>query len=188
LSGAKDAQVQPYSPDGTSVPSWGGHVAVTCRITLNHPSTAVMRLLANYFDHLLSLDTPTYTVAQTAKRFEPSTVLWAFHTMQPSSFVFCLYGYGFLSGGKKTGVKFCQTGLLPFWRSKVKVTRDKHLAAKTQRACVRMVCFRCNRDAAAAADERISWRPRGDGVQRCSLGIWNYVRGSAGIRIWGRRR
>jgi len=52
-----------------------GHVAVTCRITLNHPSTAAMRLMANYSDHLLSLDTPTYTVAQIAKRFEPSTVL-----------------------------------------------------------------------------------------------------------------
>jgi len=53
--------------------------------TLNHPSTAAMRLMANYFDHLLSLDTPTYTVAQIAKRFEPSTVLWAFHTIQQSS-------------------------------------------------------------------------------------------------------
>jgi len=42
-----------------------------------------MRLMANYFDHLL--DTPTYTVAQTAKRFETSTVLWVFHTIQPSS-------------------------------------------------------------------------------------------------------
>jgi len=62
-----------------------GHVAVTCRITLNHPCTAAMRIMANYFDHLLFLDTPTYTVAQTAKRFEPSTVLWVFHTMQPSS-------------------------------------------------------------------------------------------------------
>jgi len=62
------------------------HVAVTCRITLSHPSTAAMRLMANYFDHLLSLDTPTYAVAQIANRFEPSTVLWAFHTMQPSSF------------------------------------------------------------------------------------------------------
>jgi len=39
--------------------------------------------MANYFDHLL--DTPTYTVAQTAKRFEPSTVLWAFHAIQPST-------------------------------------------------------------------------------------------------------
>ena len=66
----------------------GGHVAVTCRITLNHPSTATMRLMANYFDHLLSLDTPNYTVAQIAKRFEPSTVLWAFRTIQPSSFVY----------------------------------------------------------------------------------------------------
>jgi len=34
---------------------------------------------------LLSFDTPTYTVAQIAKRFKPSTVLWAFHTIQPSS-------------------------------------------------------------------------------------------------------
>jgi len=32
-----------------------GHIAVTCRITLNHPSTAAMRLMSNYFDHLLSL-------------------------------------------------------------------------------------------------------------------------------------
>jgi len=32
----------------------------------------------------------------------------------------------------------------------------------------------------AAADERISWWPRGDGVQRCSLEIQNYARGSAG--------
>jgi len=61
------------------------HVAVTCRMTLNHPSTAAMRLMAKYFDHLLSLDTPTYTVPQIAKRFEPSTVLWAFHTIQPST-------------------------------------------------------------------------------------------------------
>jgi len=62
-----------------------GHVAVTCRITVNHPCTAAMRLMANYFDHLLSLETLTYTVAQIAKRFELSTVLWAFHTIQPSS-------------------------------------------------------------------------------------------------------
>ena len=62
-----------------------GHVAVTCRITLNHLCTAAMRLMANFFYHLISLDTPTYTVAQTAKRFEPSTVSWAFHTIQPSS-------------------------------------------------------------------------------------------------------
>jgi len=48
---------------------------------------AAMRLMANYFDHLLSLDMPTYAVAQTAKCFELSTVLWAFHTIQPSSYV-----------------------------------------------------------------------------------------------------
>jgi len=35
-----------------------GHVAVTCRITLNHPSTATMRLMSNCFDQLLSLDMP----------------------------------------------------------------------------------------------------------------------------------
>jgi len=50
-----------------------GHVAVACRMTLNHPSTAAC-FMANYFDHLLFLDTSTYTVAQIAKRFEPSTV------------------------------------------------------------------------------------------------------------------
>jgi len=65
-----------------------GHIAITCRITLNHPSMAAMCLMANYFDHLLCLETPTYTVAQITKRFEPSTVLWAFHTIQPSSFIF----------------------------------------------------------------------------------------------------
>jgi len=69
-----------------------GEVVVTCRITLNHPSTAAMRLMSTYFDHLLSLDTPTYTVAQIAKRFEPRIVLWAFHTIQPSSYHhLCVY-------------------------------------------------------------------------------------------------
>jgi len=62
-----------------------GHIAVACRITLNHPCMAAMRLMADYFDHLLSLDTLTYTVAQIAKHFEPSTVLLAFHTIEPSS-------------------------------------------------------------------------------------------------------
>jgi len=52
-----------------------GHVAVTCRITLNHPSTAATSLVSTYFDHLLSLDTPTKTAAQIAMRFEPSTAL-----------------------------------------------------------------------------------------------------------------
>ena len=33
-----------------------GHIAITCRITLNHLSTAAMRLMSNYFHHLLSLD------------------------------------------------------------------------------------------------------------------------------------
>jgi len=37
----------------------GGHIAATWRIRLNHPSTTAMRLMSNYFDHLLSLDTIT---------------------------------------------------------------------------------------------------------------------------------
>ena len=28
--------------------------------------------------------------AQTAERFEPNTVFWAFHTIQPSSFRYCI--------------------------------------------------------------------------------------------------
>ena len=44
-------------------------------IRLNHPSAAAIRLMSNYFDHLLSLDTPTQTVAQIAERFEQNTVL-----------------------------------------------------------------------------------------------------------------
>ena len=40
---------------------------------------------SNYFNHSLSLATPTYTIAQIAERFEPNTVLWAFRTVQPSS-------------------------------------------------------------------------------------------------------
>ena len=31
-------------------------LAITCRITLNHLSTAAMRLMSNYFHHLLFLD------------------------------------------------------------------------------------------------------------------------------------
>ena len=53
--------------------------------SLNHQSTAAIRLVSNYFDYWLSLDTPTYTVAQMAERFEPSTVLCSFYTVQPSS-------------------------------------------------------------------------------------------------------
>jgi len=33
--------------------------AITCRITLNHLSTAAMRQMSNYFHHLLSLDAHT---------------------------------------------------------------------------------------------------------------------------------
>jgi len=43
-----------------------------------------MRLMSNYFDHLSSLDTPT----QIAEHVEPNTVLWVFHTIQPSSLSF----------------------------------------------------------------------------------------------------
>jgi len=34
------------------------HVALNCRITLNHPPTVAMRLMSNYIGHLLCLDTP----------------------------------------------------------------------------------------------------------------------------------
>ena len=72
-------------------------VAPTCRHGRTHcrhlanaiePSacTAAMRLMYNYFDHLLFLNTPSYTEAKTAERFELNTVLWAVHTIQPSSF------------------------------------------------------------------------------------------------------
>jgi len=37
----------------------GGHVAVTCRIPLNYPSTAAMHRMSNYFHHLSSLVMPT---------------------------------------------------------------------------------------------------------------------------------
>jgi len=62
----------------------GGHIAATWRIRLNNPPAAAMRLLSNYFDHLLSLATPTYTISQIAQRFESNTVFWAIHTIQPS--------------------------------------------------------------------------------------------------------
>ena len=63
-------QVAPMYPNGTT----------HCRHLANtiEPSAAAMRLILNYFDHLLSLAIPTYTVAQIAERFEPNTVLWAF--------------------------------------------------------------------------------------------------------------
>jgi len=63
----------------------------------------------------------------------------------------------------------------PILEVKCQVTRDKkrHLQCQHPHGGVRMVCARCDRRSAAAADERISWRPRGDvgcGVHRGSLG------------------
>ena len=58
-----------------------------CRHMLNNTEPSVYGGDAPYgklLDHLLPLDTPTYTVTQIAKRFEPGTVLWAFYTIQPS--------------------------------------------------------------------------------------------------------
>jgi len=66
-----------------------GHIAATWRMRLNYSVTVVTRLMPDYFfDHLLSFDMPTYTVPQIAERFEPNTVLWAFHTIQLSCFQF----------------------------------------------------------------------------------------------------
>jgi len=39
--------------------------------------------------YTLSLATPTYTVAQIAEHFKLNTVLWTFHTIQPSSLENC---------------------------------------------------------------------------------------------------
>jgi len=44
------------------------------------------RLMSNYFDNLLSLDTPTYTVAQIAERFE-SRIVYCRHSTQYSHLV-----------------------------------------------------------------------------------------------------
>ena len=38
---------------------YGVHIGATWRIRLNCPCAAAMRLMSNYFDHLLSLTTPT---------------------------------------------------------------------------------------------------------------------------------
>jgi len=64
----------------------GGHITATWRIRLNHPSVVAMCLMSNYFDRLISFATPTETVEQIAYHFELKTVLWAFYTIQPSSF------------------------------------------------------------------------------------------------------
>jgi len=45
----------------------GGHIAATWRIQLNHKSTAAMRLMSNYFDHMLYLVTP-YVDSRTDSR------------------------------------------------------------------------------------------------------------------------
>jgi len=86
---AKEAQTHSYSPLLSSNCSFviqihlmGGHIPATWRIRLNHSSAAATFLMPNYFDHLLSLDTPTQTVAQIAERFEPNTALWAFYKIQ----------------------------------------------------------------------------------------------------------
>jgi len=63
-------------------------------------------IMANYFDHLLSLDTPIYTVAQIAIRFEPSTELWAFHTIQPSSLFIKQFNNKNSSGDEIANVNF----------------------------------------------------------------------------------
>ena len=62
-----------------------GHVAVSCRITLNHPSTAAMRLTANYFDHLLSLDTSHRLLSASSR------VLYCGHFTQYIHLVFSLF-------------------------------------------------------------------------------------------------
>jgi len=57
----------------------GGQISTNCRIRLNHPSAEAMRLMSLVIFGHAHLDS-----RQTAERFEPNTVLWAFHTIQPS--------------------------------------------------------------------------------------------------------
>ena len=59
-----------------------GHAAGTCRTTLNHPSTAAMRFMANYFDH--------WTRPLTQSHRQPSAssrVLYYGHSTQYSHLV-----------------------------------------------------------------------------------------------------
>ena len=79
----------------------------------------------------------------------------------------------FSAAEKARGMKFCmRVGLLsgqvfsPFGgqRSRSPGTKNTLSAVKPHPACVRMVCARCKRQ----TDERISCRPKGDGVQLCT--------------------
>ena len=62
----------------------GGHVAGTCRITLNHPYTAAMCLMANYFDHLLDTPLTQSRIQQSAS----SRVLYCGHSTEYSHLVY----------------------------------------------------------------------------------------------------
>jgi len=66
----------------------GGHVAVTCRTSVYCGDASYIKLLRPLviFGHA-HLDSRTSHIV---KRFELSTVLWAFHTIQPSS-LFCVF-------------------------------------------------------------------------------------------------
>jgi len=75
--GLKDAHVQSYSPGGANVPSWEDTLPPPLKydwtVHLQRRCTLCQISLTT-----LSLDTPTYTVAQLAERFEPNTVLWVY--------------------------------------------------------------------------------------------------------------
>jgi len=49
--------------------------SLTCLFSTNTAISETIALCQITYDNLLSLDTPTYTVAQIAERFEPNTVL-----------------------------------------------------------------------------------------------------------------
>ena len=107
------------------------------------------------------------------------TVLWGY--LVYCVFFVCLNGYGFLSGGKREGHEILHpcsttiwTGLLPFWRSKVKGsrspgTKNAHSAAKAHPACVRMVCAHCKQQ-----QRRTSAFLGGRGVMACSSARWGF--------------
>jgi len=91
----KDAQVQSYSPSGTNVPSWED----TLPPPGEYDSTILLRRRCALCQ--ITLTTCyfwTRPVAQIAEHFELNTVLWAFHSIQPSCFKWkCIYHTWYIS-------------------------------------------------------------------------------------------
>jgi len=84
----KDAQVQSYSAGDTNVPSWEdtlpptGEYYWTIRVRRRCALREITFTTCNLWPRPLR-----WAVAQIAERFEPNTVLWAFDTIESSSFM-----------------------------------------------------------------------------------------------------